>query len=322
MIDPRPSSKARLAALADGSLSGRRARAYPRARGPLPGAGAGARGADGRPRADRFATGARTGCAARRGTRDDRPLPCQWPRPAAPPSLGCARGCPVGLSGHRGRRALALSIGLHSTVTPSFSEAAAQTRLPPVPARPVRAPATPGSGRLAGLGDLPLLGRPLRLARDRRAQVNDPRARGDDRLLRRSEQPAHRRLYDRGRPTAAHQRRQHPRAGRLPVYRVVSIGGAPVVTWLRAGHTCVLAGSGAVTSATLLKLAAWPEPARGRRQLRRRRHPAHPLGHRQAGQRVGEPLAAGTEFEVELQPPGSGRSAAASTCSRQRLRSS
>jgi hypothetical protein len=39
-------------------------------------------------------------------------------------------------------------------------------------------------------------------------------------------------------------------------YRLQSTQGAEVVTWLRNGHLCVLAGRG-VDGATLLRLASW-----------------------------------------------------------------
>ncbi len=41
-------------------------------------------------------------------------------------------------------------------------------------------------------------------------------------------------------------------------YRLLTIGGAPVVTWLRDGHLCVVSGRG-VGGATLLRLASWDE---------------------------------------------------------------
>ncbi len=41
-------------------------------------------------------------------------------------------------------------------------------------------------------------------------------------------------------------------------YRLLTQNGAAVVTWLRAGHLCVLSGRG-VSSATLLGLASWSE---------------------------------------------------------------
>jgi hypothetical protein len=41
-------------------------------------------------------------------------------------------------------------------------------------------------------------------------------------------------------------------------YRLSVIHGVPVVTWLRAGHLCVLSGRG-VDGATLLRLAGWGE---------------------------------------------------------------
>src|SRR5437879_5928171 len=40
-------------------------------------------------------------------------------------------------------------------------------------------------------------------------------------------------------------------------YRLVRENGALVVTWLRAGHMCVLSGSSDVDAATLLRLASW-----------------------------------------------------------------
>ena len=39
-------------------------------------------------------------------------------------------------------------------------------------------------------------------------------------------------------------------------YTVSSVGGLPVITWLRDGHLCVVSGRG-VDSATLLALASW-----------------------------------------------------------------
>jgi hypothetical protein len=42
--------------------------------------------------------------------------------------------------------------------------------------------------------------------------------------------------------------------------RTLTVGGRLVVTWRRAGNTCVLSGSG-VTAAELQKLAAWKVPA-------------------------------------------------------------
>jgi hypothetical protein len=41
-------------------------------------------------------------------------------------------------------------------------------------------------------------------------------------------------------------------------YRLETQSGAPVVTWLRSGHLCVVSGRG-VSSATLLRLASWNE---------------------------------------------------------------
>jgi hypothetical protein len=43
-------------------------------------------------------------------------------------------------------------------------------------------------------------------------------------------------------------------------YRLFFANGAPVVTWRREGHMCVLSGRG-VSSATLIRLADWGEPA-------------------------------------------------------------
>ncbi len=39
-------------------------------------------------------------------------------------------------------------------------------------------------------------------------------------------------------------------------YRLLTENDAAVVTWLRAGHLCVVSGRG-VSSATLLRLASW-----------------------------------------------------------------
>jgi hypothetical protein len=39
-------------------------------------------------------------------------------------------------------------------------------------------------------------------------------------------------------------------------YRLLTQNGAPVVTWLRAGHLCVVSGHG-VSGSTLLRLASW-----------------------------------------------------------------
>ncbi|HEV2973909.1 MAG TPA: hypothetical protein VGX69_02800 [Solirubrobacteraceae bacterium] len=41
-------------------------------------------------------------------------------------------------------------------------------------------------------------------------------------------------------------------------YRLLTVDGAPVVAWLRAGHLCVISGHG-VDGATLLRLASWSE---------------------------------------------------------------
>ncbi|HWF32429.1 MAG TPA: hypothetical protein VG188_07725 [Solirubrobacteraceae bacterium] len=41
-------------------------------------------------------------------------------------------------------------------------------------------------------------------------------------------------------------------------YRLLTYNGAPVVTWLREGHLCVVSGRG-VDGATLLRLAGWDE---------------------------------------------------------------
>jgi hypothetical protein len=41
-------------------------------------------------------------------------------------------------------------------------------------------------------------------------------------------------------------------------YRLLTVHGAAVVTWLRDGHLCVISGRG-VSSATLLRLASWSE---------------------------------------------------------------
>jgi hypothetical protein len=45
--------------------------------------------------------------------------------------------------------------------------------------------------------------------------------------------------------------------GKVP-YRLSYENGAPVVTWLRDGHLCVVSGRG-VSGATLLRLASWSE---------------------------------------------------------------
>jgi hypothetical protein len=42
-------------------------------------------------------------------------------------------------------------------------------------------------------------------------------------------------------------------------FRLLTIDGAPVVTWLRGGHLCVVSGRG-VDGATLLHLASWDGP--------------------------------------------------------------
>jgi hypothetical protein len=41
-------------------------------------------------------------------------------------------------------------------------------------------------------------------------------------------------------------------------YRLLTVDGAPVVTWLRDGHLCVVSGRG-VSGATLLRLASWDD---------------------------------------------------------------
>jgi hypothetical protein len=41
-------------------------------------------------------------------------------------------------------------------------------------------------------------------------------------------------------------------------YRLLTYNGAPVVTWLREGHLCVVSGHG-VDGATLLRLASWDD---------------------------------------------------------------
>jgi hypothetical protein len=41
-------------------------------------------------------------------------------------------------------------------------------------------------------------------------------------------------------------------------YWLLNVNGAPVVTWLREGHLCVVSGRG-VDSATLLRLASWTD---------------------------------------------------------------
>jgi hypothetical protein len=41
-------------------------------------------------------------------------------------------------------------------------------------------------------------------------------------------------------------------------YRLLTYNGAPVVTWLRAGHLCVVSGRG-VSGAALLRLASWDD---------------------------------------------------------------
>ena len=55
-----------------------------------------------------------------------------------------------------------------------------------------------------------------------------------------------------GRPITVPAGRVVTRGG--VVYRLMSSGGAELVTWLRSGHTCVIAGRG-VAPATLLRLA-------------------------------------------------------------------
>jgi hypothetical protein len=41
-------------------------------------------------------------------------------------------------------------------------------------------------------------------------------------------------------------------------YRLQTIGGAPVVTWLRSGRLCIVSGHG-VSGATLVRLASWDD---------------------------------------------------------------
>lgn len=41
-------------------------------------------------------------------------------------------------------------------------------------------------------------------------------------------------------------------------YRLLTVNGAPVVTWLREGHLCIVSGRG-VNGATLLRLASWDD---------------------------------------------------------------
>jgi hypothetical protein len=41
-------------------------------------------------------------------------------------------------------------------------------------------------------------------------------------------------------------------------YRMLEVGGHPVITWVRDGHLCVVSGRG-VDSATLLRLASWTD---------------------------------------------------------------
>ena len=41
-------------------------------------------------------------------------------------------------------------------------------------------------------------------------------------------------------------------------YRLLTVNGAAVVTWLRDGHLCVVSGRG-VSGATLLRLASWSD---------------------------------------------------------------
>lgn len=43
-------------------------------------------------------------------------------------------------------------------------------------------------------------------------------------------------------------------------YRLLSQNGAPTITWLRAGHACIISGRG-VSDATLLRLASWRHTA-------------------------------------------------------------
>lgn len=46
--------------------------------------------------------------------------------------------------------------------------------------------------------------------------------------------------------------------------RTLTLGGRLVVTWRRAGHTCVLSGGQGASAAELQRLAAWTPPAEGR----------------------------------------------------------
>ena len=41
-------------------------------------------------------------------------------------------------------------------------------------------------------------------------------------------------------------------------YRLLTVNGTHVVTWLRDGHLCVVSGRG-VNGATLLRLASWDD---------------------------------------------------------------
>ena len=157
--------------------------------------------------------------------------------------------------------ALVLLLSSGGSGAPSVLQASALALRPSTQSAPRESSERAGAPHdLRGWHRLPLLGQALWLARRGRPHRHRWRAHGDDRLLllhqlgRRGGGSG---MRSSGGPAARDpHRRATRRAGMECAFRCSAPAAATVVTWRRAGHTCILAGSG-VSSRTLLTLANW-----------------------------------------------------------------
>ena len=153
--------------------------------------------------------------------------------------------------------ALVLALPSGTPGGPSVSDAAALAARGPTQAAPVPDPADPGPAHQAPRRRLlPELGHAVRLE-SRRGPHRHPRRppRGHGLL---QVEGRHDRLHDRRSPPLGQPSAKAINWGGTEL-RTFEVNGRLVVTWRRAGDTCVLSGTG-VTAAELQKLAAWKVP--------------------------------------------------------------
>ena len=166
-------------------------------------------------------------------------------------------GLGLGLAGMLA--ALATIVGLAATgsAAPTVALAATVATRPAIAtwgSRPTTRSCCPGAG---GRPSVPLLGGPLRLARDRRTEADriDGRAMTTVFYSNGARQIAYTivsgRLLS---PGATPVRTLNLARTELTVFSTT--GGRRIVTWMRRGHTCVLSGQ-EVPLKALLKLATW-----------------------------------------------------------------